>query len=194
MSAAIGMIEVEGVAPVILAADVAVKTATVDLLGWETIGGFTTVFVAGTVSDVTSALDAGEAAARTLTEHVVAAHLSRPEPECRHFVSFPVVAGSDTPSGALGLIETRGYGIHILVNDHMVKSAPVDVFNVLTVQNRIVCSLILGEVDAVREAVQVARALLSDYEHLLGATVISRPDAATLQAFGRRAASSGRGA
>ena len=44
MPASIGMIEVEGIAGIIVAADAAVKSADVELLGWDSIGGFTTVF------------------------------------------------------------------------------------------------------------------------------------------------------
>ena len=59
MPAAIGLIEVEGVAGIILAADAAVKTADVDLLGWDSIGGFTTVLFGGSISDVGAALASG---------------------------------------------------------------------------------------------------------------------------------------
>ena len=68
MSVAIGMIEVEGVAGIILASDAACKTAGVDLLGWESIGGFTTVFFGGSISKVATALKCGEEAAREVVE------------------------------------------------------------------------------------------------------------------------------
>ena len=41
---AIGMIEVEGVAAAIVGADAACKSADVRLMGWESIGGYTTAF------------------------------------------------------------------------------------------------------------------------------------------------------
>ena len=56
MPAAIGLIEVEGVAGIIVAADAAVKAAEVELLGWDSIGGFTTVLFSGSISDVSAAL------------------------------------------------------------------------------------------------------------------------------------------
>lgn len=186
MDASVGMVEVEGVAPVIVAADAAAKAATVELLGWESIGGYTTVFFSGSLSDVTAALDAAQAAAHALTKSVVAATLSRPVPACRRFVGTPADADAEVGPGALGLLEARGYGVHVWTNDAMVKAAPVTLFNVLTVHNRIVCSLIQGEVDAVREAIAVGRSLLHDYEHLLCATVIPQPVPELLRTFGPR--------
>ena len=59
MPAAIGLIEVEGVAGIIVAADAAVKAAEVELLGWDSIGGFTTVLFSGSISDVSAALSSG---------------------------------------------------------------------------------------------------------------------------------------
>ncbi|MEW6756232.1 MAG: BMC domain-containing protein [Candidatus Latescibacterota bacterium] len=180
---AIGMIEVEGVAGIVLAGDAAVKAADVELLGWESTGGFTTVFFAGPLSDVSAALRAGEAAARQVVERVVAVPLSRPEPACRHYVSFPVVPEAAVRQAALGLVETRGYGVQVVACDLMAKTAAVEVVNVLTVHNRVVCSLVQGDVGAVQEAVAAARALLADYPHFLGSAVIPQPARAVLQAF-----------
>ena len=96
---AIGMIEVEGIAGIIVAGDAACKTAAVELLGWETIGGYTTIFFSGSVGDVAAALERGVEAAREVVDHVVGAPLNQPEAACRGFVSnpidhsFPVVFG-----------------------------------------------------------------------------------------------------
>ena len=141
---AVGMIEVQGVAAAIVGADAACKAADVELAGWASIGGYTTAFFTGSISDVAAALQSGEEAARGVIEHVVAVPLHQPAAACRHFVDFPVRSDSDFPAGALGLVETRGYGAHIHTNDQMVKTAAVEVINVLTVQDRVVCSLVLG--------------------------------------------------
>jgi ethanolamine utilization protein EutM len=191
MDPSIGMIEVEGVAPVIAAGDAAAKAASVELLGWESIGGYTTIFFTGSLSDVAAALQAGKTAAEALTESVVAVPLSRPVETCRNFLDSPTQQHVDVRDGALGLLEARGYGVHAWTNDAMVKAAPVAVENVLTVHNRIVCSLIRGEVDAVREAIAVGRELLREYEHFLCATVIPQPVPDVLRTFGRGAALTG---
>ena len=177
------MIEVQGVAAAIVGADAACKAADVKLAGWSSIGGYTTAFFTGSISDVAAALQSGEEAARGVIEHVVAAPLLQPAAACRHFVDFPVREDSDFPAGALGLVETRGYGVHIHTNDQMAKTAAVEVINVLTVHDRVVCSLVLGDVGAVTEAIAVAQKLLADCEHLLGTALIPQPRPEVLAAY-----------
>ena len=193
MDAALGLIEVEGVAGIILAADAACKAAEVELLGWESTGGFTTVFLSGSLSSVQAALRSGEAAARQVTDRVVVAPLSRPEPACREQFSFVVDPAMEVRAGALGLLETRGYASQVIANDRMVKAAAVEVINVLTVHNRVVCSLVQGDVGAVREAIAVGQQALAGYEHILAAAVIPQPMPAVLRAFGPRPAGAGGG-
>ena len=180
---AVGMIEVQGVAAAIVGADAACKAADVTLSGWSSIGGYTTAFFTGSISDVAAALQNGEEAARSVIEHVVAVPLHQPAAACSHFVDFPVRSDSDFPAGALGLVETRGYGAHIHTNDQMVKTAAVEVINVLTVHDRVVCSLVLGDVGAVNEAIAVAQKLLANCEHLLGTALIPQPRPEVLAAY-----------
>ena len=180
---AVGMIEVQGVAAAIVGADAACKAADVKLAGWSSIGGYSTAFFTGSISDVAAALRSGEEAARSVIEHVVAAPLLQPAAACHQFVDFPVRSDSDFPAGALGLVETRGYGAHIHTNDQMVKTAPVEVINVLTIHDRVVCSLVLGDVGAVKEAIAVAQKLLADSEHLLGTALIPQPRPEVLAAY-----------
>lgn len=185
MAEAIGMIEVEGVAGLIVGADAACKAATVELMGWESIGGYTTAFFRGTVGDVATALRQGEAAAREVVEHVVAAALNQPQPECAGFVGFPLAGGGDGQDSrmALGLIETRGYGAHVDANDCMRKAAEIEVANVLTVHNRVVCTLITGEVGAVRQAIDAGRERLAGSQWFMASAVIPQPLPAVLRAF-----------
>jgi microcompartment protein CcmL/EutN len=183
---AIGMVEVEGVAGIIAAADAACKSAQVELLGWDSIGGFTTVFFSGSVSDVAAALRSGEAAARQVSKKVVAAALNQPEPAIRHYVTVPVNKEAPPIPGALGLFETQGYGLQLVADDRMVKAAQVEVVNVLTVHNRVVCSLILGEVGAVKEALAAGCGLAAASPKFLGSAFIPQPVPQVLQAFGRR--------
>ena len=180
---AVGMIEVQGVAAAIVGADAACKAADVTLAGWASIGGYTTVFFTGSISDVAAALQNGEEAARGVIGHVVAVPLHQPAAACRYFVDFPVRSDSDFPAGALGLVETRGYGAHIHTNDQMVKTAAVEVINVLTIHDRVVCSLVLGDVGAVKEAIAVAQKLLAGCEHLLGTALIPQPRPEVLAAY-----------
>jgi microcompartment protein CcmL/EutN len=183
---AIGMIEVEGVAGIVVASDAACKSTAVELMGWESTGGFTTAFFGGSVSEVDVSLRTGEEAARQVVDHVVAAPLTRPEPAWRAFVSVPAPPGDSANISALGLLETRGYGSHVATNDLMVKSADVEVYNVLTVHNRVVCTLVRGPVAAVRVALAEGRERMTQSEWFLCSTLITRPVPAVLAAFGPR--------
>ncbi|MBI9084388.1 MAG: ethanolamine utilization microcompartment protein EutM [Desulfobacterales bacterium] len=76
---ALGMIETKGLVALIEASDAMVKTARVELVGYQKIGaGFVTALVRGDVAACKAATDAGAAAAQRLGE-VVAVHvIARP--------------------------------------------------------------------------------------------------------------------
>lgn len=73
--AAIGLIETEGLVGLIEAADVAAKTADVQLLGFERIGGgLVSLRLSGDVAAVQTAIEAAAAAARRLGQ-VISVHV-----------------------------------------------------------------------------------------------------------------------
>ena len=75
MHDALGMIETKGLVGAIEAADAMVKSANVNLIGYEKIGsGLVTVMVRGDVGAVKAATDAGAAAAQKVGE-VVSVHV-----------------------------------------------------------------------------------------------------------------------
>ena len=185
MGKAIGMIEVEGVAGTVLAADAACKAAEVELLGWESIGGRTAVFFGGSVAAVAASLQEGEEAAGEGVEEVVAAPLNQPVAACRDFISFPPDGGLEASPGALGLMEARGYGAHVRSIDVMAKAAAVRVFRVLSVHDRVVCTLIQGNVGAVQEAIAVGRELIGSSPYFRCSAVIPKPEPQVLQVFGQ---------
>ena len=70
-----GLIETRGLVGAIEAADAMVKSANVNLMGYEKIGsGYVTVMVRGDVGAVKAATDAGAAAAKKVGE-VVSVHV-----------------------------------------------------------------------------------------------------------------------
>ena len=72
---ALGLIETRGLVGAIEAADAMVKSANVNLMGYEKIGsGYVTVMVRGDVGAVKAATDAGAAAAKKVGE-VVSVHV-----------------------------------------------------------------------------------------------------------------------
>lgn len=69
MNNALGLVETKGLVGAIEAADAMVKSANVQLVGYEKIGsGLITVMVRGDVGAVKAAVDAGSAAAAPLAK------------------------------------------------------------------------------------------------------------------------------
>jgi ethanolamine utilization protein EutM len=76
---AVGIIETRGLIPLIEAADAAVKTADVILVGYEKIeGGLVSLTMRGDVASVKAATDAGAAAAARVGELVSVHVIPRP--------------------------------------------------------------------------------------------------------------------
>ena len=79
---ALGMIETKGLVAAIEAADAMVKSANVQLIGKEQVGGgLVTVMVRGDVGAVKAATDAGAAAAQRVGELVSVHVIPRPHVE-----------------------------------------------------------------------------------------------------------------
>lgn len=79
---ALGMVETKGLVAAIEAADTMVKSANVNLVGYEKIGsGLVTVMVRGDVGAVKAATDAGSAAASKVGEVISIHVIPRPHTE-----------------------------------------------------------------------------------------------------------------
>ena len=79
---ALGMIETKGLVSLIEAADAMLKSANVEMKGWEKVGsGLVTVFVTGDVAAVKAAVDAGATAASRIGEVVSVQVIPRPHEE-----------------------------------------------------------------------------------------------------------------
>ena len=82
MNNALGLVETKGLVGAIEAADAMVKSANVQLVGYEKIGsGLVTVMVRGDVGAVKAATDAGAAAATRVGELVSVHVIPRPHGE-----------------------------------------------------------------------------------------------------------------
>ena len=77
----LGMIETKGLVGAIEAADAMVKSANVQLVGKEQVGGLVTVMVRGDVGAVKAATDAGAAAAEKVGELISVHVIARPHVE-----------------------------------------------------------------------------------------------------------------
>jgi ethanolamine utilization protein EutM len=79
---ALGMVETKGLVALVEAADAMLKSANVQLAGWEKVGsGLVTVFVVGDVAAVKAAVDAGASAASKIGEVVSLQVIPRPHEE-----------------------------------------------------------------------------------------------------------------
>lgn len=79
---ALGMIETKGLIAAIEAADTMVKTAKVELIGKESIGGgYVTVMIRGDVGAVKAAIEAGANAAKRVGELISAHVIPRLHPD-----------------------------------------------------------------------------------------------------------------
>ena len=82
MNNALGLVETKGLVGAIEAADAMVKSANVQLIGYEKIGsGLITVMVRGDVGAVKAATDAGAAAAERVGELLSVHVIPRPHGE-----------------------------------------------------------------------------------------------------------------
>jgi ethanolamine utilization protein EutM len=81
-SEALGMIETKGLVCMIEAVDAMLKSANVQIVGWDKVGsGLVTSFVVGDVAAVKAAVDAGASAASKIGEVVSVQVIPRPHEE-----------------------------------------------------------------------------------------------------------------
>ena len=79
---ALGMIETRGLVCMIEAVDAMLKSANVQMVGWDKVGsGLVTSFVVGDVAAVKAAVDAGAQAASKIGEVVSVQVIARPHEE-----------------------------------------------------------------------------------------------------------------
>lgn len=79
---ALGMIETKGLVCMVEAVDAMLKSANVQIVGWDKVGsGLVTSFVAGDVAAVKAAIDAGASAASKIGEVVSVQVIPRPHEE-----------------------------------------------------------------------------------------------------------------
>ena len=107
MSEALGLIETRGLVGAITAADAALKTAQVHLVGTERVDpAMITVSFAGNVAAVHAAVDAGAAAAEQIGELIAQHVIPRPHDDLRTMQNYhPAAADSTPPSHSLKNLE-----------------------------------------------------------------------------------------
>jgi len=180
---ALGLIETQGMAPIIAGADAMVKAAAVDLCGWAFIGGaLCHAVVRGDVAAVYTAVEAGRRAATDAGK--VYATLVLPQPIAGIAPLLPCLLEDRARSGgALGVVETIGYTTVVAVSDAMVKAADVEVERLSIGSGGRIAVLAVGGLDDVQAAVAAGREEATAVGELDGLALLSRPDAMTMRCF-----------
>lgn len=183
---ALGMLETQGLAPLIEGADAMAKAADVEVAGWAFIGGaLCHLVVRGDVAAVQAALSAGRSAAESVGP--VYATLVLPQPiEGIGALLPPPLAGEAAGTGALGVLETTGYVGTVVGSDAMVKAAEVEIERLCIGSGGRSIALVRGALDTVRAAVEAGAAAATQVGELNAARVISRPDPQVMACFGGR--------
>ena len=192
---ALGMLETQGMAPLIEGADAMVKAANVEIAGWAFIGGaLAHVVVRGDVAAVQTSVEVGRRVAEEVGE--VHATLVLPQPiEGIGALLPPALSVEAQATGALGLLETTGYAGVVSGVDAMIKAADVEIQRLSIGSGGRIVGLVKGSLDSVQAAIEVGAERARQAGELNAARVISRPDPQVMACFGgllpaQRAASS----
>ncbi len=204
MTSALGILEVTGLTPAMVALDAMDKTAGVRLLQVESNDFYGVVLkVTGAQADVAAALAAGQAAAAPMGGKPVGTVLNRPDErawqalesqiEISPLIQQAVVKnpnyevvdkreGSNVADNisALGFIETQGFTAVFEAIDSACKAANVEVIGKEKLGGGYITVVIKGDVAAVKAAVEAGVAKVSGLGKLIAGHVIARPSAAVL--------------
>ena len=94
---ALGMLECKGLVCLIEGVDAMLKSANVQMVGWEKVGsGLVTAFVVGDVAAVKAAIDAGAQAASKIGEVVSVQVIPRPHEELAAVLTKPKSGASSS--------------------------------------------------------------------------------------------------
>ncbi len=191
---AIGLLETQGLTPLVAGADAMLKAAQVELGGWAFIGGaLCHAPVFGDVAAVQTALEAGRQAAERIG--TVYATLVLPQPsEGLGPLLPPAPASAPRSTGALGLVETIGYAAIVGSADAMLKAADVQIERLSMGSGGRIVVLATGQLDDVQVAVRAGAAAATALGQLDASAVVSRPDPALVARFATAAEGLGPGA
>ena len=191
---ATGLLETQGLTPLVAGADAMLKAAQVELGGWAFIGGaLCHAPIFGDVAAVQTALEVGRQAAERIG--TVYATLVLPQPsEGLGPLLPPAPAVAPRSTGALGLIETIGYATVVGSADAMLKAADVQIEHLSIGSGGRITALATGHLDDVQAAVRAGAEAATALGQLDASAVVSRPDPALVARFATAAEGLGAGA
>lgn len=210
LTEALGILEVTGFTPAIAALDAMDKAADVRVMQAELNDFYGVVIkLVGQTASVAAAIAAGKELAEKMGVKVLANVINRPDdrawsaieskPEKSPLIQQDVVllpqpteettipstrrrepAVAETPSFALGLIETQGFTAVFEAIDSACKAANVEVIAKEKLGGGYITVVIRGDVAAVKAAVEAGSAKVGSLGKLIAAHVIARPSSAVL--------------
>ncbi|RUL55880.1 MULTISPECIES: BMC domain-containing protein [Lysinibacillus] len=77
---------------------------------------------------------------------------------------------------AIGMIETKGLAISIVVADSMLKAADVKIVRQETIDLALVTIAIEGDLEAVHEAIHVGLKIAKQFNKFISYNIVPRPD------------------
>jgi carbon dioxide concentrating mechanism protein CcmO len=196
----LGILEINGWTAAMVAVDALEKAAKVEIIQaeWNDMLG-AVVKLRGTTSDVRSAIEAGELAAKQFQAKSVASVLARPAPEALQAILSPaeynplieqavvknlsengIQLMSNANAQALGFIETQGFTAVFEAIDTACKAASVQVVGKEKLGGGYVTVVIRGDVAAVQAAVDAAKPRIDGLGKLIACHVIARPSESVL--------------
>jgi microcompartment protein CcmL/EutN len=205
VSEALGILEVTGLTPAMVALDTMDKAAGIRLLQAESNDFLGLVLkVTGSVDAVQTAIEAGRDAAERMGGKPVGTVLNRPDEgawaalmspvEVSPLIQQPVVknpnyevlatADKAAPMAdnvfALGFIETQGFTAVFEAIDSACKAANVEVIGKEKLGGGYITVVVKGDVAAVKAAIEAGTAKVQGLGKLIAGHVIARPSAAVL--------------
>jgi ethanolamine utilization protein EutM len=204
VSEALGLLEVTGLTPSMVALDAAEKSANIEVLQSEIndLLGIILKF-AGSVSDVGTALAAGQAAAEAMGVEAFARVIPRVDERALGAILSPrefnpliqqdvvFVPRTPGPEGeedqvspetgfALGFLETQGFTAVFAAVDTACKAANVEIVAKEKLGGGFVTIVIKGDVASVSAAIEAGKAEVESLGKLIAAHVIPRPSPSVL--------------
>ena len=202
---ALGILEVTGFTPALVALDRMDKTAGIRVVQAELNDWLGFVLkVTGSVSDVQAAVAAGVQVAEEMGGKPKSTVINRPDPKAwpgieskqefnplmqQNIVvnpSYEAVSKlgdkevADNPSFALGFIETQGFTAVFEAIDSACKAANVEVLGKEKLGGGYITVIVKGDVAAVKAAIDAGSAKVGALGKLIAGHVIARPSAAVL--------------
>ena len=180
---ALGLVCTRSFPAIIGTADMMLKSSGVTLVGYEKTGsGYCTAVVRGGYADVKIAVAAGKKTAEQFDQYVSSMMLPRPWPNLdavlpisTRFAEFSERAGDFETTGALGMIETRGFPAMVGASDAMMKCANVELITYETTGSGLCTAIVQGRIGDVTMAVEAGMNEAERIGELHAIMVIPRP-------------------